>query len=95
MLSDRGCGARFGGINLAHQIETESLKDLISSVNPEFSYPETGHKSKSENRPSSLIYRLAKPHEVPNVVTFVASDRAAVINDGAIRVEGRTVPTVA
>ncbi|NGZ83469.1 hypothetical protein [Duganella aceris] len=42
----------------------------------------------AENPPSSLIYRQAKPHEVANVVAFLASERAAVINGAAIRAEG-------
>lgn len=75
--------------------ETESLKGFISSVNPELSYADAERKFMRENRPSSLIYRLAKPHEVANVVTFLVSDRAAVINGAAIRAEGGTVPTIA
>jgi len=49
----------------------------------------------AENRPLSLIYPLAQPHEVANVVTFPASDRAAVMDGAAIRAEGGTVPTIA
>lgn len=75
--------------------ETESLKGFISSVNPDLSYPEAERKFMQENRPSSLIYRLAKPAEVANVVAFLASDRAAVINGAAIRAEGGTVQTIA
>ncbi|MGK3122859.1 SDR family NAD(P)-dependent oxidoreductase [Candidatus Pantoea formicae] len=75
--------------------ETESLKGFISSVNPDLSYAEAEKKFMAENRPSSLIYRLAKPHEVANVVAFLASERAAVINGTAIRAEGGTVPTIA
>ncbi|WP_343731821.1 SDR family NAD(P)-dependent oxidoreductase [Duganella sp.] len=75
--------------------ETESLKGFISSVNPDLSYAEAEKKFMAENRPSSLIYRLAKPHEVANVVAFLASERAAVINGAAIRAEGGTVATIA
>jgi hypothetical protein len=48
--------------------ETESLKSFISSVNPGLSYADAERKFMAENRRSSLIYRLAKPHEVANVV---------------------------
>lgn len=75
--------------------ETDSLKSFIESVNPGLSYPEAERKFMDENRPSSLIYRLAKPSEVANVVAFLASERAAVINGAAIRVEGGTVQTIA
>jgi 3-oxoacyl-[acyl-carrier protein] reductase len=53
--------------------ETESLKSFIESVNPGLPYAEAERKFMSENRPSSLIYRLAKPAEVANVVAFLAS----------------------
>jgi 3-oxoacyl-[acyl-carrier protein] reductase len=75
--------------------ETENLKAFIKSVNPESSYVEAERKFMAENRPSSLIYRLAKPAEVANVVAFLASDRAAVINGASIRAEGGTVQTIA
>jgi 3-oxoacyl-[acyl-carrier protein] reductase len=45
-------------------------------VNPDLSYAEAEKKFTRENRPSSLIYRLAKPAEVANVVAFLASERA-------------------
>lgn len=75
--------------------ETESLKAFIETVNPGVSYAEAERKFMAENRPSSLIYRLAKPAEVANVVAFLASERAAVINGAAIRAEGGTVQTIA
>jgi 3-oxoacyl-[acyl-carrier protein] reductase len=75
--------------------ETESLKGFIESVNPTLPYAEAERKFITENRPSSLIYRLAKPAEVANVVAFLASGRAAVINGASIRVEGGTVQTIA
>lgn len=74
--------------------ETESLKTFIESVNPTLSYAEAERKFMTENRPSSLIGRLAKPAEVANVVAFLASDRAAAINGAAIRAEGGTVQTI-
>lgn len=75
--------------------ETASLKGFIESVNPGLSYAEAERKFITENRPSSLIQRLAKPEEVANVVAFLASERAAAINGAAIRAEGGTVQTIA
>jgi 3-oxoacyl-[acyl-carrier protein] reductase len=75
--------------------ETENLKAFIKSVNPDSSYIEAERKFMAENRPSSLIYRLAKPAEVANVVAFLASDRGALINGASIRAEGGTVQTIA
>ncbi|AKV00579.1 3-oxoacyl-[acyl-carrier protein] reductase [Labilithrix luteola] len=39
-------------------------------------------------RPGSLIHRFATPDEVANVVAFVASPLASIMNGGAIRAEG-------
>ncbi|HEX8610524.1 MAG TPA: SDR family oxidoreductase [Telluria sp.] len=75
--------------------ETESLQGFIKSVNPDLTYAEAERKFMAENRPSSLIHRLAKPAEVANVVAFLASERSAVINGAAIRAEGGTVQTIA
>ncbi|MBB3239735.1 3-oxoacyl-[acyl-carrier protein] reductase [Pseudomonas sp. Tn43] len=75
--------------------ETESLKGFIESVNPGLTYADAEKKFMTENRPSSLIFRLAKPAEVANVVAFLSSERAAVINGAAIRAEGGTVQTIA
>jgi len=75
--------------------ETESLRTFIESVNPDLAYADAERKFITENRPSSLIYRLAKPAEVANVVAFIASDRASVINGASIRAEGGTVQTIA
>src|SRR5262249_16667398 len=75
--------------------ETESLKAFIESVHPQLAYADAERKFIVQNRPSSLIYRLAKPEEIANVVAFLASDRAAAINGAAIRAEGGTVPTIA
>lgn len=75
--------------------ETESLKLFIQSVNPGVPYAEAERRFMDENRPSSLIYRLAKPSEVANVVGFLSSERAALINGAAIRAEGGTIQTIA
>ncbi|MGY8524396.1 SDR family oxidoreductase [Paracidovorax citrulli] len=75
--------------------ETESLKQCIESVNPTLPYAEAERKFMAQNRPSSLIARLAKPSEVANVVAFLSSDRAAAINGAAIRAKGGTVQTIA
>ncbi|MDI1332418.1 SDR family oxidoreductase [Pseudomonas sp.] len=74
--------------------ETESLKAFIESVNPDLSYAEAEQKFMAENRPSSLIYRLAKPAEVANIVAFLVSERAAVINCAAIHAKGGTVQNI-
>ncbi|WP_394780493.1 SDR family NAD(P)-dependent oxidoreductase [Undibacterium sp.] len=75
--------------------ETDNLKGFIKSVNPDLPYADAERKFIDENKPTSLIARLAKPAEVANVVAFLASERAAIINGAAIRAEGGTVQTMA
>ena len=74
--------------------ETESVKTFIQSVNPDVTYADAERRFITENRPASLIQRLAKPQEVANVVAFLASERAAIINGAAVRAEGGTLPTM-
>lgn len=45
----------------------------------------------SENRPSSLIQRLATPEEVANMVAYVCSPAASATNGAPLRVEGGVV----
>lgn len=47
----------------------------------------------SENRPTSLIGRLIDPKEIGEIVAFVCSARASVINGSCIRAEGGLVRT--
>ncbi|MFL6708281.1 MAG: SDR family NAD(P)-dependent oxidoreductase [Massilia sp.] len=74
--------------------ETDSLKGFVQSVHPASPYDEAQRRFMQENRPDSLIARLALPEEVASVVAFIASDRAAVINGAAIRAEGGIVRTM-
>lgn len=41
-----------------------------------------------ENRPSSLVGRFAKPEEIANVIVFLASDLASMINGSSVRADG-------
>ncbi|KAF0095288.1 MAG: short-chain dehydrogenase/reductase family protein [Puniceicoccaceae bacterium 5H] len=52
---------------------------------------EAGRKFVQENRPASLIQRAADVAEVADVVVFVASPRASVINGTSIRADGGVV----
>ncbi|UYF98953.1 SDR family NAD(P)-dependent oxidoreductase [Halomonas sp. GD1P12] len=48
-----------------------------------------------ENRPSSIIHRLAETDEVANLCVYVASEQASATTGAALRVEGGIVDTMA
>ena len=49
----------------------------------------------AENRPSSIIQRLATPEEVANMSVYAASEQASATTGAALRVEGGVVDTMA
>jgi 3-oxoacyl-[acyl-carrier protein] reductase len=67
------------------------LHKFIQDVFPEVSLEEAEKRFMSENRPSSIIDRLIEPKEIGDIVAFLASQRAAVINGASIRAEGGTI----
>lgn len=73
---------------------TESVEKFIQNVFPGVSPADAEHKFMAENRPSSLISRLINPKEIGDIVTFVCSARAAIINGSCIRAEGGLVRSV-
>jgi NAD(P)-dependent dehydrogenase (short-subunit alcohol dehydrogenase family) len=48
-----------------------------------------------QNRPSSIIRRVATPEEVANMVVYVASPQASATTGAALRVDGGVVDTIA
>lgn len=67
---------------------TDSVQKFIADVFPTLTAEEAKKKFITENRPSSLIQRFINPEEIGDIVTFICSKRAAVINGAAIRAEG-------
>lgn len=47
-----------------------------------------------ENRPSSIIQRLATPEEVASMSVYAASPQASATTGAALRVEGGIVDTL-
>ena len=72
---------------------TEGVEKFMRDVYPDISLEEAEIKFMSNNRPSSLIARLINPAEVADVVTFVVSERASIINGSSIRAEGGLIKT--
>lgn len=70
---------------------TEGVEKFIGEVFPGVPRAEAEKKFFDENRPSSLINRFIDPKEIGDVVAFVCSQRAAIINGSNIRAEGGLV----
>lgn len=73
---------------------TENIKKFVRNLFPDLSPAEAERRCMSEKRPTSLIGRLIDPKEIGEIVAFVCSARASVINGSCIRAEGGLVRTV-
>ena len=67
---------------------TEGVRKFIADVFPDLPAEEAEARFIAENRPTSLIQRLIKPQEIGDIVSFISSARASVINGSSIRAEG-------
>lgn len=70
---------------------TEGVEKFIGDVFPGLPRGEAEQKFFEQNRPTSLINRFIEPSEIGDVVAFVCSPRAAIINGSNIRAEGGLV----
>jgi 3-oxoacyl-[acyl-carrier protein] reductase len=66
---------------------TQGVEKFIRDVYPDIPLGEAEKKFMSNNRPSSLIARLINPAEIADVVTFIISERASIMNGSSIRAE--------
>ncbi|MDF7808205.1 SDR family NAD(P)-dependent oxidoreductase [Pontiellaceae bacterium B12219] len=73
---------------------TDSVEQFIQDVFPGLSPAEAERKFMLENRPTSLIGRLIDPKEIGDIVTFLCSARASVINGSCIRAEGGLIRSI-
>ncbi len=73
---------------------TESVEKFIRDVFPDLPSAEAERRFMGDNRPTSLIGRLIDPKEIGDIVAFVCSARASVINGSCIRAEGGLLRTV-
>ncbi len=67
---------------------TESVERFIQDVFPDLALADAERRFMAENRPTSLIGRLINPKEIGDIVAFLCSARASVINGSCIRAEG-------
>jgi 3-oxoacyl-[acyl-carrier protein] reductase len=73
---------------------TEGVAQLIAGLYPGVETTEAERRFIADNRPTSLIQRLTDPKEVGDIVTFLASERTAIINGAALRIDGGLIRTV-
>lgn len=76
---------------------SESVKKMMEEQAQEagISVAEAEKRFIDDNRPSSIIHRLADPEEVANLCVYVASEQASATTGAALRVEGGIVDTMA
>lgn len=67
---------------------TKKVEDYIKSLFPSLSFEEAEKKFVEENYPTSLINRLVNPQEIGQIVSFLCSEKASIINGSCIRGEG-------
>lgn len=76
---------------------SESLGKVLDEMAEErgLSEKEMEERFIEENRPSSIIHRVARVDEVANMVVYLASTQASATTGAALRVEGGIVDTMA
>ena len=73
---------------------TEGVEKFIQDIFPGIPLAEAERRFMSETRPTSLIARLISPKEIGDIVAFLCSARASIINGSCIRAEGGVVRSV-
>jgi NAD(P)-dependent dehydrogenase (short-subunit alcohol dehydrogenase family) len=65
-----------------------------SLVGDDLSWEDAQRRFMAEHRPTSLIGRLIEPHEIANMVVYLASEQASATTGGALRVDGGYVDNI-
>jgi NAD(P)-dependent dehydrogenase (short-subunit alcohol dehydrogenase family) len=80
---------------LAGPTHTGGVEDFVAEmVGADLPWDEAQRRFMRENRPQSLLQRLIEPHEIANMVTYLASDLASATTGGALRVDGGYVDAI-
>ena len=72
---------------------TANVERFLQTVFPGLASEDAERRFISEHRPTSLINHFIQPREIGDIVAFLCSPRAAVINGFCIRAEGGLVRT--
>ncbi|WP_424534875.1 SDR family NAD(P)-dependent oxidoreductase [Sphaerisporangium viridialbum] len=69
-------------------------KFIADRVGPGVPFEEAERRFIAEERPTSLLGRLARPEEVADLVLYVSSEQASATTGAALRVDGGVIPTL-
>lgn len=69
----------------------EFLRDRVGADVP---LDEAERRFMAEERPTSLLGRLIRPHEVASMIRYVGSDEASATTGAALRVDGGLIPAI-
>jgi NAD(P)-dependent dehydrogenase (short-subunit alcohol dehydrogenase family) len=80
---------------IAGPTHTGGVEDFVYSlVSKDLAWAEAQREFMKQYRPQSLIQRLIEPHEIANMVAYLASPLASATTGGAIRVDGGYVDSI-
>ncbi|WP_210492136.1 SDR family oxidoreductase [Patulibacter sp. SYSU D01012] len=74
---------------------TPGVEDFLRErIGADVPLEEAERRFMAEERPTSLLGRLIRPHEVASIVRYVASDEASATTGGLLRVDGGLAPSI-
>ncbi|WP_314175304.1 SDR family NAD(P)-dependent oxidoreductase [Streptomyces winkii] len=74
---------------------TPGVEEFITDrVGPGVPFEEAERAFIKQERPTSLLGRLIRPHEVASLVLYAASEQASATTGAALRVDGGVAPTL-
>ncbi|MCW3014578.1 MAG: short-chain dehydrogenase/reductase [Solirubrobacterales bacterium] len=74
---------------------TEGVREFIADrVGRDVPFEEAERRFIAQERPTSLLGRLARPEEIASLVHYVGSDAASATTGAALRVDGGVAPTI-
>jgi NAD(P)-dependent dehydrogenase (short-subunit alcohol dehydrogenase family) len=80
---------------IAGPTHTAGVEEFVYQlVDKSLSWDDAQREFMRKHRPQSLLQRLIEPHEIANMVTYLASPLASATTGGALRVDGGYVDSI-
>lgn len=73
---------------------TPGVREFITKRLPDVPFEQAERRFIAQERPTSLLGRLIRPHEVANLVLYTASEAGAATSGAALRVDGGVAPSL-